>query len=162
VRFEGTATTSPKEGCTGLWTSEDGRNLKLAIGFDSKCRPFLNDGTTPHYHCLPSRKDSGEHSDPPAYVHMSDKEAGRLYYLVQKGDRTLEYITNKYPHVINSTGAIWQNRLPQGEPFLLHREYSDDHPGELYRRCYIQTWFQSCAEIPGRACEICLTLPTCF
>jgi hypothetical protein len=53
---------------------------------------------------------------------------GRLCYLVQNGDRDLQYIVTKYPHVFNSTGAIWENRLPQGDPFQLHREHSDDRP----------------------------------
>lgn len=73
THFEGTVTNSPRDGYTGLWTPEDGRNLELAIRFDSNGLPFLGHGTTLYYHCLASRKDSGEHSDPPAYVHMSGR-----------------------------------------------------------------------------------------
>jgi hypothetical protein len=93
--------------------------LELKIRFDGNGLPFLGDDATLYYYCIANRKDSGEDADPLAYVQISDKEAGRLCYLVQTGDRQLEYIIAKYPYMFSSIGSIWRNRLPQGEPFLL-------------------------------------------
>lgn len=106
-----------------LWTPEHVCSLKISYGKDEK--PNLDSQDTPLYDCFCELNLTSDTAlDPPAYVHLSDREVGRLYLLVHMGHRTLEYLSETWPHVFDSRGALWEHREPQGEPSLGWRTYS--------------------------------------
>jgi hypothetical protein len=106
-----------------LWTPQDVCSLKISYGKHEK--PNLDSQDTPLYDCFCELNLTSDKAlDPPAYVHLSDREVGRLYLLVHMGHRTLEYLSETWPHVFDSRGALWEHREPQGEPSLGWRTYS--------------------------------------
>jgi len=106
-----------------LWTPEAVCSLKISYGKDEK--PNLGNQDTLLYDCFCELNLTSDKAlDPPAYVHLSDREAGRLYLLVHMGHRTLEYLSETWPHVFDSRGALWEHREPQGEPSLNWRKYN--------------------------------------
>ena len=106
-----------------LWTSEIVCSLKISYGKDEK--PNLDSQDTLLYDCFCELNLTPDKAlDPPAYVHLSDREVGRLYLLVHMGYRTLEYLSATWPHVFDSQGALWEHREPQGEPSLNWRLYN--------------------------------------
>jgi hypothetical protein len=107
------------------WTPSE--VVSLQISYDQDDEPHLDGEEIPLYDCI-CELDLGADMtmDPPRYVHLSDKQIGRLYLLVWTGYRTLAYLSATWPHVFDSNGAVWRHREPQGEPFLLWRTY--DYP----------------------------------
>jgi hypothetical protein len=106
-----------------LWTPEAVCSLKISYGKDEK--PNLASQDTLSYDCFCELNITPDKAlDPPAYVHLSDREVGHLYLLVHTGNRTLEYLSVTWPHVFDPKGALWEHREPQGEPSLGWRKYS--------------------------------------
>ena len=106
-----------------LWTPEAVCSLKISYGKDEK--PNLDSQDTLLYDCFCELNVTSDKAlDPPACVHLSDREVGRLYLLVHTGNRTLEYLSVTWPHVFDPQGALWEHREPQGEPSLGWRKYS--------------------------------------
>jgi hypothetical protein len=89
-----------------LWTPEAVCSLKISYGKDEK--PNLDSQDTLLYDCFCELNVTSDKAlDPPAYVHLSDREVGRLYLLVHTGNRTLEYLSVTWPHVFDPQGALW-------------------------------------------------------
>jgi hypothetical protein len=64
-----------------LWTPEAVCSLKISYGKDEK--PNLASQDTLSYDCFCELNITPDKAlDPPAYVHLSDREVGRLYLLV--------------------------------------------------------------------------------
>jgi hypothetical protein len=99
-----------------LWTvADEGRSPTLTYGGKL---PNLDDDT-PLYDCMCDLESTDRASDPPPMVHLADKQIQRLYWMVSTGKRALEHLSDTWPHVFNSKGAIYAHRLPQGEPALI-------------------------------------------
>lgn len=90
------------------WTS-----FLTVLRADTVKETHLDGAETPLYDCI-CDLDLGKDTnlDPPPYVHLSDNEVGRMYLLVSTGYRSLEYVSNKWPHVFDLNGAIWRHREP--------------------------------------------------
>jgi hypothetical protein len=99
-----------------LWTvADEGRSPTLTYGGKL---PNLDDDT-PLYDCMCDLESTDRASDPPPMVHLADKQIQRLYWMVLTGKRVLDHLSDTWPHVFNSKGAIYAHRLPQGEPALI-------------------------------------------
>jgi hypothetical protein len=106
-----------------LWTPGATYSLQITYGKDEK--PNLGSQDTLLYDCFCGLNPNPDKAlDPPAYVHLSDREVRRLYLLVCRGYKTLEYLSVTWPHVFDSKGGLWEHREPQGEPFLSWHAYS--------------------------------------
>ena len=104
--------------------------MNISYGKDKK--PNLGDQDTPIYNCFRELNlGAGDARDPPAFVYLSDRKIGRLYLLVSRGHKTLEYLGTLWPHVFDQQGAIWEHSEPQGEPFVGWRKYSDPRCPEI-------------------------------
>jgi hypothetical protein len=125
------AAGTPPPGTYVSWEHPQPRELELHIKMDYKARPYLDGTETLFYNSIANRSNR-EDFDPPANVHLSDKEVYRLYLLVLSGKRTLEWLAARYPHVFDANGVLWDHRLPQGEPALVWQKATAANAEETF------------------------------
>jgi hypothetical protein len=81
-----------------LWTPKSECSLTITYGKDEKSN--LDSQDTLLYDCFCEPNFTPDMAlNPLAYVHLSDREVGRLYLLVTMGHKTREYLSVMNPHV---------------------------------------------------------------